>query len=77
MTVQGSVGVVRHADLILRPDASRVLLRPFHPDSVRALKIVGRVMSLSDEEAKCRFAAVLADFEERHHKVRTFFLEQC
>jgi predicted GH43/DUF377 family glycosyl hydrolase len=76
MTVQGSVGVVRHADLVLRPDASRVLLRPFHPDSVRALKIVGRVMSLSDEEAKCRFAAVLADFEERHHKARAFFLEQ-
>src|ERR1035438_7733735 len=68
MTSHGSIGVIRHAHLILRPDASRVLFRPFRQDSLRELKIVARVMSLSEEEAKIRLTEVLSDFEERHQK---------
>ena len=76
MTVQGSIGAIRHAHLILRPDASRVLFRPFRQDSLRELKIVARVMSLSEEEAKARLADVVSDFEERHQRASAFFLEQ-
>jgi predicted GH43/DUF377 family glycosyl hydrolase len=76
MTSHGSIGVIRHAHLILRPDASRVLFRPFRQDSLRELKIVARVMCLSEEEAKGRLREVLSDFEERHQKAKAFFLEQ-
>jgi predicted GH43/DUF377 family glycosyl hydrolase len=76
MTLQGSIGAVRHADLILRPDASRVLFRPFRQDSLRELKIVARVLSLTEEETKDRLAEVFSDFEERHQQARAFFLEQ-
>jgi predicted GH43/DUF377 family glycosyl hydrolase len=76
MTMQGSIGAIRRVDLVLRPDASRVLLRPFRQDSMRELKIVARVMSLSEEEVKSRLAEVLSDFEERYQEARAFFLEQ-
>jgi hypothetical protein len=76
MTMQGPIGAIRRVDLVLRPDASRVLFRPFRQDSMRELKIVARVMSLSEEEVKSRLAEVLSDFEERHQEARAFFLEQ-
>src|SRR5664279_4306854 len=76
MTLQGSIGAVRHADLILRPDASRVLFRPFRQDSLRELKIVARVLSLSEEETQNRLAEVFSDFEERHQQAKAFFFEQ-
>jgi predicted GH43/DUF377 family glycosyl hydrolase len=76
MTVQGSIGAIRHAHLILRPDPSRVLFRALRLDPLRELKIVARVLSLSEEEAKARLADVLSDFEERHQKARAFYLEQ-
>src|SRR5664279_4648135 len=76
MIQQGSIGAVRHADLILRPDASRVLFRPFRQDSLRELKIVARVLSLSEEETQNRLAEVFSDFEERHQQAKAFFFEQ-
>jgi predicted GH43/DUF377 family glycosyl hydrolase len=76
MTPQRSIGAVRHPDLILRPDASRVLFRPFRQDSLRELKIVARVLSLSEEETQNRLAEVFSDFEGRHQHARAFFLEQ-
>src|SRR5271165_4695526 len=76
MTARGSIGAMRHTHLILHPDASRVLVRPFRQDALRELKIVARVVSLSQEEAKARLAEVLSDFEERHRNAREIFLEQ-
>jgi predicted GH43/DUF377 family glycosyl hydrolase len=76
MTVQGSIGAIRHAHLVLRPDASRVLFRPFRLDALREHKIVARVVALSADEVKSLVAEVLSDFEERHTKARAFFFEQ-
>jgi predicted GH43/DUF377 family glycosyl hydrolase len=76
MTVEGSIGAIRHAHLVLRPDASRVLFRPFRLDALRELKVVARVAALSEAQVNVRIAEVLSDFEERHSKARAFFLEQ-
>ena len=76
MTVQGSIGAIRHAHLVLRPDASRVLFRPFRLDAFRELKVVARVAALSEDRVRAQLAEVLSDVEEREVTARTFFLEQ-
>ncbi len=63
MQLYDGIATVRHAHLILRPDVTRVLFRPFHPDSLRELKIVARVTSLSEEQAARRLADLLEDLE--------------
>ncbi|MFY9779007.1 MAG: glycoside hydrolase family 130 protein [Candidatus Baltobacteraceae bacterium] len=76
MQLHDGIATVRHAHLMLRPDVSRVLFRPFHPDSLRELKIVSRVMSLSEEQSQQRLAELLEDLEERDGQAKGYFLEQ-
>src|SRR5438105_1500452 len=64
---------VERANVMLRPDPSRVLVRPFNPSSEgRALKISQRVLALKEEEVKALLDQVLAEFDERHPKTRQF-----
>lgn len=62
-----------HANRIgptLTPDRSRVLIRPFHPTSEDiALRIISRVMALSDEQVARLLRRVLGEFEDRHKQV--------
>ncbi|MGP6159243.1 MAG: glycoside hydrolase family 130 protein [Vulcanimicrobiaceae bacterium] len=76
MQLQDGIATVRHAHLILRPDVSRVLFRPFHPDSLRELKIVARVMSLGEEQTQRRLDELWEDLEERDGQARGYFREQ-
>lgn len=76
MSIQGSIGAIRHAHLILRPDASRVLLRPFRLDSLREIKLVARILSLAEDDVHARFAGILSDFDGRETKAQAFFLAQ-
>ncbi|MDR3669393.1 MAG: glycoside hydrolase family 130 protein [Holophaga sp.] len=53
---------------ILKPNAARVLARPFGPASeARAERILARVMSLSDQQVESCLAETLATFQGRHH----------
>jgi len=57
----------------LRPDPARVIARLFlpgeelHGTSSRASQVVGRVMSLPEDEAERLAAGLLRDFDGRHH----------
>ena len=54
----------------LNPDRSRVLLRPYYPSSDDiALRIVARVLALSDEAVTRLLGQVLGEFEDRHERV--------
>jgi predicted GH43/DUF377 family glycosyl hydrolase len=54
----------------LAPDCSRVLIRPFYPTSDDiALRIISRVMALSDDEVARLLHGVLGEFEDRHEQV--------
>ena len=54
----------------LAPDRSRVLIRPFYPTSDDiALKIISRVMALSDDQVARLLGGVLGEFEDRHEQV--------
>ena len=73
--------------LYLRPDPSRVLVRPFKPateprdlntvDKTRANHIVDRVLGLDLETASSQLADVLENFEGRHRNLLATFEERA
>lgn len=77
---------VKRLSVTLRPDAGRVLIRPFSPSDMsntqsvastqRGLNIIIRILSLSDEEAHQHWQVVCADFGGRHHHIEKYFLER-
>ena len=68
--------VTRRHDLCLRPDATRVLLRPFRPtaeprdrnpiDKPRVNHIVDRIMALSADVATAQLDEIIERFARRH-----------
>jgi predicted GH43/DUF377 family glycosyl hydrolase len=69
--------------LYLRPDSTRVIVRPFKPateprdlnptDKTRANHIVDRVLALNDEAAASQLADVLENFQGRHRNLLETF----
>ncbi len=59
----------------LSPSHDRVLIRPFIPnDPNRCFRIIGRVMTLSDEAVARALAAVLSEFKEHHPDIERMLL---
>ena len=68
---------ITRAPAILKPDQSRVLLRPFSPgDSQRAGRIIARIMSLPEDRVGCLLEEISAEFSQRHQHIRNLFLER-
>lgn len=68
---------VRRTDIVIRPNIARVIFRPFEINSPeRTLKIIGRVMALSEREVDDLLDNVLAEFHGRHQKIRPFFIRR-
>jgi predicted GH43/DUF377 family glycosyl hydrolase len=62
---------------VLKPDQSRVLLRPFHPgDSERVAGIVRRIMSIPEDQVGGLLKKICTDFCERHQQIHRVFLER-
>lgn len=78
--------LVRKLPLVLRPDAHRVLIRPFgpaieprahNPEKVpRALKIISRILALTEEEAVQQWRIISGDFAGRHVDLDSYFLQR-
>jgi predicted GH43/DUF377 family glycosyl hydrolase len=51
----------------LLPDANRVVVRGFFPDSARAAALVGRVLALPDDDVSSLSTQILREFAGRHH----------
>jgi len=74
---------INRQSLYLRPDPTRVVVRPFKPateprdlnptDKVRANHIVGRVLRLDAEAAAQQLSDVLDNFEGRHRNLIDIF----
>jgi predicted GH43/DUF377 family glycosyl hydrolase len=63
--------------VFLRPNNARVLFRPFEPTNPqRAVKIIGRVMELSDDAVETLLGQVLSEFHGRHQRLLQFFQER-
>lgn len=68
---------VKRSSVLLAPNNRRVLFRPFEPqESQRQLKIVARLMELSEAEVDALLERVLAEFRGRHHRLTQFFLQR-
>lgn len=77
---------LKRQPVFLKPDPRRVLIRPFLPavepravnptDAPRALKILTRILSLSDAEVEALLDEVLRDFGDRHLEIRNFFSDR-
>ena len=68
---------VTRTGVLLRPNNARVLYRPFEPPQPqRAMRIIGRVMSLDEQEVERLLAGVLSEFHGRHQRLVSFFRER-
>src|SRR3989441_9197690 len=68
---------VKRTSTVLRPDQSRVLLRPFSPgDPQRAVRIIARIMSLPENRVGPLLDEVTAEFSQRHQQIHKFFRER-
>jgi predicted GH43/DUF377 family glycosyl hydrolase len=78
---------IRRQSLELRPDARRVLLRPFMASVVvkptghaepsrRLLDILTRVLLLDDATVEATLENVLHEFHDRHEDIRAIFLDR-
>lgn len=62
---------------ILKPDQTRVLLRPFSPGGPeRVSRIIGRIMSLPEDEVGPLLEEVSAEFSQRHQRIHSLFRER-
>jgi predicted GH43/DUF377 family glycosyl hydrolase len=68
---------LKRTGTILRPDQSRVLLRPFSPGGpARIAGIVARILALPEDRVAPLLDGVSAEFSERHLHLRNRFLER-
>lgn len=74
--IASAVHVIR-TDTILKPDQSRVLLRPFdHGGAQRVRAIISRIMSLPEGTVGLLAEEIFAGFSQRHQHLRERFLER-
>ncbi len=66
---------VTRTGILLKPDASRVLFRPFNPPGdERPLRILARVLALSESEVIEMLAQVMSEFKTRHQRLQDYFM---
>src|SRR5262245_2595189 len=64
---------VERSSVTLHPDPARVLVRPFFPSNEqRVRRICERVLALPEKQARSLLGQVLAEFGDRHLKIREF-----
>lgn len=67
--------ICRHA-ITLLPDSSRVIIRPFIPDSAqRIATIIGRALALTEAEVELELEAVHREFDSRHFDIEAVLIE--
>ncbi len=68
---------VRRTGIVLKPNNSRVVIRPFEPTSVhRVERILARLMSLPEPDVDILIDNVMREFHSRHQRTRQFFLHR-
>jgi len=72
-----SILEVKRTGPILKPDQSRVLLRPFNPgDAQRAAGIIARILLLPEEQVAALVETVCLEFCQRHRDIQKVFLDR-
>ncbi len=64
-------------EILIKPDYKRVLYRPFTIISEeRIIKIIGRILTLSEKEVSKELKQIMREFEERHQRLWNFYLNR-
>lgn len=64
-------------EILLKPDPKRVLFRPFIPQTRKQiLKIIARILKLSEEEVNKKYLEVISEFGKRHNRIEKYFEKQ-
>jgi len=75
-----AAGLVTHIPLFLRPDPSRMVVRPYapgaDPDHARAVRIGRRILDLPASEVAAELDRVSEDFAVRHLDVANLFMRR-
>jgi len=67
---------VRRSDVVLKPNASRVLIRSHAINNrERQLRIISRILTIPQSEIKGAAAKAFSKFENRHHNLRELILQ--
>jgi predicted GH43/DUF377 family glycosyl hydrolase len=65
----------KRTGIVIRPSHTRVVFRPFQPvQEGRVLRIIARIMALSEQEVDVLLEEVMSEFHSRHQRIRDFFL---
>jgi len=68
---------VKRLATVLKPDQTRVLLRPFRPGGpARIADIIRRVLAMPEEEVATLLQATCDEFSQRHENLRELFRER-
>jgi predicted GH43/DUF377 family glycosyl hydrolase len=68
---------VRRTGIVMKPNNSRVVIRPFEPASDQRIeRIIARIVSLSEIEVDLLLDDVMREFHSRHQRTRHFFLHR-
>ncbi len=68
---------IQRSNIRIVADPARVVLRPLNPvGSERQLRIIARVLALSEEEVEELLRGVLEDFESRHRELVPYFRQR-
>jgi hypothetical protein len=68
---------VKRSETILKPDQSRVLLRPFSPGNAgRVGGILARILAIPEDQVASILDEVTAEFSQRHQHIHKLFLER-
>ena len=68
---------VKRTGIILKPDPTRILFRPFGPiKEERIVKIIARIMALTDEDVRHKIKMVTEEFGNHHPRCYQFFLNR-
>src|SRR5690349_21161641 len=68
---------LKRTNVIIKPNNRRVMVRPFEfGDPQRALRIVARVMALSESEVNALIDQLFVEFHGRHQKAQQFVLHR-
>ena len=64
---------IKRKDISFYPDPSRVIARFMYTGDDRSLKLVKRVLEMSEDEVKAILTTVLRDFSKRHRNISKIF----
>jgi predicted GH43/DUF377 family glycosyl hydrolase len=68
---------LKRTAIILKPDQSRVLLRPFNPgDAERVARILERILAISEDRVAMLLEEVSIEFSKRHQQIEDVFLDR-